>query len=183
MTDILATTGGRLFTEGLAGDAADAGPQILDTVYNEATTGGINSAGMLDFGVACKLGSGINAEGKLCVSPIETTDTTAVVAGITSRLPIVASADPRTNLVGFPSKHSLSVVRIGRRFAVPCEDVLEGEQVLAIAAQNGRLAGLRGGGAGSGRLTCTGAVWDRSNKSGEVGIIKVSDRGTPVTTS
>ena len=90
MSDILATTGGRLFTKGLAGDAADASPQVLDTVYNEATTGGLDSAGLLDFGVACKVGTGTNAAGRKNVSPIETTDTAAVVAG--SRNPDLVSA-------------------------------------------------------------------------------------------
>jgi hypothetical protein len=183
MTDILATTGGRLFTKGLAGDAADAGPQVLDTVYNEATTGGLDSAGLLDFGVACKVGTGTNAAGRLNVSPIETTDLSAVVAGITSRFPVVASANPSDNVVGWPSKHSVSIVRIGRRFAIPCEDVTENDQVLAIASSNGQLAGLTNGGAGSGRLTVTGAVWETTTSAGEVGVIKISDRGTPVTSS
>jgi len=180
MSDILATTGGRLFTKGLAGDAADAGPQILDTVYNEATTGGLDSAGLLDFGVACKVGSGTNAAGRLNVSPIETTDTAAVVAGITSRFPVVKSANPSDNVVGWPSKHSVSIVRIGRRFAIPCENVTENDQVLAIAASNGRLGGNTVDKAGSGRLTVKGAVWETTTASGAVGIIKVSDRGTPV---
>lgn len=183
MTDILATTGERLFTKGLAGDAADAGPQVLDTVYNEATTGGLDDAGMLDFGVACKVGTGTNAAGQKNVSPIETSDTSAVVAGITSRFPVVASANPSDNLVGWPSKHSVSIVRIGRRFAIPCENVTEGDQVLAIAAHNGQLAGLTNGGAGSGRLTVTGATWETTTVAGAVGIIKIADRRTPVTTS
>jgi hypothetical protein len=183
MTDILATTGGRLFTKGLAGDAADAGPQVLDTVYNEAITGGLDSAGLLDFGVACKVGSGTNSAGRLNVSPIETSDTAAVVAGITSRFPVVASASPSDNVVGWPSKHSVSIVRIGRRFAIPCENVTERDQVLAISAYNGRLGGATGGAAASGRLTVTGAVWETTTTAGQVGVIKISDRGTPVLTS
>ena len=183
MSDILATTGGRLFTKGLAGDAADAGPQILDTVYNEAITGGLDSAGLLDFGVACKVGSGTNAAGKLNVSPIETTDTTATVAGITSRFPVVKSANPSDNVVGWPSKHSVSIVRIGRRFAIPCENVTDGDQVIAIAASKGQLGGVTVAPAGSGRLTVKGAVWDTTTASGAVGIIKISDRGTARTSS
>jgi hypothetical protein len=105
------------------------------------------------------------------------------IAGITSRLPRVHSADPSDSLVGWPSKHSLSIVRIGRRFAIPCEDVTAGDQVLAIAAHEGELAGLTNGGAGSGRFTVTGATWETTTSAGEVGIIKVADRRTPVTSS
>jgi hypothetical protein len=168
-----------LFTKGLAGDAADASPQVLDTVYNEATTGGLDSAGLLDFGVACKVGTGTNAAGRKNVSPIETTDTAAVVAGITSRFPVVKSANPSDNVVGWPSKHSASIVRYGRRFAIPCENVTEGDQVFAIAASKGQLGGSTAAGAGSGRLKVTGATWDTTTASGAVGIIKISDRGTP----
>jgi hypothetical protein len=181
MADILATTGGRLFTKGLAGQAADAGPQVLDTVYNEATTGGLDSStGLLDFGVACKVGSGTSAAGRLNVAPIETTDTAATVAGITSRLPNVKSANPSDNVTGWPSKHSVSIVRIGRRFAIPCENVRENDQVFAISASKGQLGGSTVAGAGSGRLIVKGAVWETTTAAGAVGIIKISDRGTPV---
>lgn len=51
--------------------------------------------------------------------------------------------------------------------------------MFAIAASKGQLGGSTAAGAGSGRLKVTGATWDTTTASGAVGIIKISDRGTP----
>lgn len=173
----LSVTGARVKDLGLPGADADEGPQVNDSLYNESTTGGVDSAGGIDFGIAVAQGSGGDAHGKLVSSSSD------AIVGISTRAPQVMSANPASPIVAWPSKHAMSVKRIGRMFAVPCEDVRARDQVLAIVSQGGKLAGSKGGVAGSDRLNVPNAIWETTTSANQVGIVRVYDRETPVLTT
>jgi hypothetical protein len=171
----LSVTGGRLKDLGLAGSDADEGPQVIDSLYNEATTGGIDTLGTIDFGVGVAQGAldnsckPISGNGDICV-------------GISTRLPLM-SGSPPNNIIGWRSQHMVGVKRRGTQYAIPCEDVRARDQVLAIVAQGGQLAGTKGGVAGTGRLLAPGAVWLTTTSAGQVGIIEIEKRIDPVLTT
>lgn len=170
----LGTTGGRLLDLGLPGELATTTECAIDTFINEQTTGGLDSAGMLDFGRAvckatadngCKLISG---------------DSDRVV-GITTRKSFVPA--PASGIIGYASGREVGVLRIGDIFALAAENVREGDQVLALTSGGGTLAGTQGGVAGTGRLVVPGARWKTTTTAGEVGIIEVLGREAAVLTT
>lgn len=174
MSVTLGTTGGRLLNLGLPGEMATTTECAVDTFINESTSGGLDSAGMLDFGVAvckatadngCKLVSG---------------DSDRIV-GITTRKAFVPA--PTSGVIGYASGREVGLLRIGDIFATAAENVTAGDQVLALTASAGTLAGTTGGIAASGRLVVPGARWKTTTASGAVGIIEVIGREAAVLTS
>lgn len=175
MTVDLTTTGGPLLDLGLAGGDADEGPQVNDSLYNEATTGGIDTLGTIDFGVGVAKGTADNG-----IVPISSNSDICV--GISTRLPLM-SGTPPTPVIGWRSNHMVGVKRIGKMYAVPYEAVRAGDVVIAIVAQGGKLGGSKGGVVGTGRLLVKGARWETTTAASAVGIISVIDRVDPVLTT
>lgn len=174
MSVSLATTGGRLLDHGLPGEMATTTECAIDTFINESTSGGLDSAGMLDFGRAvckatadngCKLVSG---------------DSDRIV-GITTRKAFAVANS--SGVLGYASGAEVGILRIGDIFATVAENVTAGDQVLALTAGGGTLAGTTGGIAASGRLIVPGARWKTTTSSGSVGIIEVLGRESAVLTS
>lgn len=175
MTVDLATLGGRQFDLGLPGQDADQGPQVNDSFVNTATTNGIDSAGMIDFGVAVAKGTTDNS-----CKPVDSNSDVCI--GISTRWPIVPGTPP-TPVVGWRSGRACSVKRIGSLFAIPYENVTRDDAVIAIVAQGGKLGGLTGGAIGTGRLLVTGARWATTTTAGQVGRIEVIGREVTNTSS
>ena len=170
----LNTTGGRLLDLGLPGEMASTTECAIDTFINESTSLGLDSAGMIDFGIAvcratadngCKLVSGDSD----------------VIVGITTRKAFVPA--PATGIIGYASGKAVGILRIGDIFATAVEAVRAGDQVLALTASAGGLAGTKGGVAGTGRLVVPGARWKTTTAANAVGIIEVLGRESAVLTS
>jgi hypothetical protein len=161
MLPTLDTPCGALFRDqvGLAGLLDDRETHSTQSFYNAGTTGGVDGMGTIAAGFAVAQGTADNH-----VRPITADDD--VVAGIACWLrehpmPMVP-----------PTRMAL-LARLGPVLAVPCEDVRARDQVVAIVAKGGQLAGTKGGPVGPGRLLVPGAIWRTDGRAGEVGRINV----------
>jgi hypothetical protein len=169
----LATFGGTLFDIGYAGQIANATESSITSLDNETTTGGDDSAGMLDFGIAVARGTKagcckrIAADGDL---PI----------GLTVRHPTMVATS--AGKVGYASSMSVPIAYLGDIYAIAYENVSAGDQVLSVTAQGGKLSGPTSGVAGAGRVAMPGAHWVNAVTAGSVGLVRLTGVNNPKTT-
>lgn len=173
----LTTCGSVAFDRGLPGQWADQTPNYVDSFYNEASSGGLagdGSVGTIDFGVAAAAGTTDHG-----CKPVGSNGDKIV--GITTRLPLMPTT-PSVNTIGWKSHSMVGIAGLGHILAIPCENVRKNDEVLAIVAQGGKLAGTNGGVAGTGRLVVTGARWLDTTTAGQIGVIEIIGREAVVTT-
>lgn len=150
-TPTLATVGGVEFTAGYAGQLADSGPHIIETRVNEAATA-------IDFGVAVTRGVAVGFSPGNC-KVLNTNGQIPVGITVRNAASQIASTDG-LNTVNYPRYDDVPVLKEGTIWALPFEDVVEGDGVVAIPAQNGKLGGTTAGAAnGTSRMAVDGAVW------------------------
>lgn len=171
----LSTAGGALFALGYAGQPASIEECSIFSLNNESTTGGVDSAGMIDFGIAVARGTNdgyckiIAADGDL---PI----------GITVRHPtMVATASG--SYVGYRSSYPVPIMYLGDIYVLAYEDVVAGDQVISVTAQGGKLSGTHSGVVGSGRVLVPNAHWVSAVSAGSVGLVRLTGVNNPRTTS
>jgi hypothetical protein len=147
----LASVGGLEFDSGYAGQIADAGPVIIETRINESATA-------IDFGVAVTRGAAVTS-GVGKVKPLVSSGQVPVGISVKYAADKVATTDGN-NTVNYPQYDDVPVMKEGTIWALPFEDVVEGDGVVAIPAQNGKLGGTTAGAAnGTTRMAVDGAVW------------------------
>jgi hypothetical protein len=176
----LATAGGPLLALGYPGQPADEQECSIMTRINESVTGGTSIAtpGMLDFGIAVARGNPgmckrIAAEADL---PI----------GITVR---DASLRPDgLNNVGYAPTDAVGIMYLGDIYVTAYETVTDGDAVLAIVSQGGKLGGITTGAASADRLVIPGAQWvanlgQTTIAAGTIAKVRLTGTSNPRTTS
>ena len=71
----------------------------------------------------------------------------------------------------------MPLARFGRILVTALENATEGDQVLFITAQGGKLGSTTGGAAGAGRVAVPGARWAETVVAGAVGVIEINMLG------
>lgn len=150
---------------GFTGQVADLSIASIETRINESAT-------PIDFGVAVARGVGVALGKAGNCKPVADGEQ---ILGITVKNPmeLVASADG-LNTINYARYAAVPVMKIGRILALAVEDVREGDAVLAIVAEGGKLASPKGGVAGSGRILVPNAVWETTTVAGKVGRIFIT---------
>jgi hypothetical protein len=165
----LDTYGGAEFAAGLPGNLYGAITPIIRSRRNEgaipATPNTTNDP--IDFGIAIARGTVSDA----CRVVDSNSD---VVIGISLREAIIGPASTDgNNTINFARNANVPFLGgPGGVRVVPCEDVRDGDQVVAVVAQGGRLAGTKGGVIGVGRLEVKGYIWDGACASGVLGKVR-----------
>lgn len=161
----LATVGGVELAPLFAGQIAEAGPSLIESRMNESAT-------PIDFGVAVVRGVAV-AAGLVGNCKPQAADADIIV-GISVRNsgPMVALNDG-TNTVLYRQYQVVPIMKIGSIGAVPFENVVEGDGVIAIVAQAGKLGGTTAGAAGAGRIAVPGAKWLSTTLAGVIGKIRI----------
>lgn len=154
----LSTYGGKLMDIGYAGQPADFNPVDIVTKVNE-------DAVAIDFGVAVARGS---ADGT-CQAQQADAD---VIIGISVRSPIMPADS--AGEIKYLQKAAVPVMKQGYIYAVAFQNVVQGDGVIAVTAQNGKLSGTTAGAAGVGRVAVPGAVWESTTSAGQVGLIRIA---------
>lgn len=172
MANLLGTTGGYLLPLGLPGSAYSSSPRAINTWVNEAVSGGLDSAGTIDFGVAVAKGTADNG----CV-PF--TSSSQRVIGITSRMPLMPATAPG-NIIGYQSNRALGVYRLGDVVVIAAEAVSEGDQVVALTTPytgntigTSNLGSIHTGAASSSRVLLANHRWKTSAAQGGLAVIEV----------
>lgn len=173
-TPSLATAGGSLLAIGYAGQRANAEEDSAFSLVNESTTNGIASDGMIDFGIAVARGTGAG-----CCKIIAADADLPI--GITTRTTNMAAT--AAGNVGYATSYPVSILYLGDIYCTAYEAVNAGDPVLSITAQGGKLAGNRGGLAGSGRVAIPGASWVNAVAAGSVGLVRLTGVNNPRTTT
>lgn len=159
MEDILNNPGGRTLARGYAGNWADTSTHIAVTRKNE-------NAAVIDYGIAVARG----ASGDTC--KVITADGDKV-AGFSVRH-VTAPYNPATGEVAYRQYDTVPVARLGRLLVLATEAATEGDQVLSLTAQGGKLGSTTGGAAGAGRVAVTGARWAETVDAGALGVIEIN---------
>jgi hypothetical protein len=184
MASLLDTVGGYQQLLGLPGSPATGTIAELDTVFNEASSGGIDSAGMVEFGCVVARGtSADNAARPLTAGYLDP-------IGISARLPRTA-APTSTNLIGYPTGIEFGVFRLGDVVVLAAEAATAGDEVVALATPYSPSTGIStnvgsatGGVAnGSTRIKVARHVWKTTTSQGARGIVSVSGRDINPATS
>lgn len=155
----LSTYGGRLRDLGYAGQIVDQNPAVIDTKVND-------QAVAIDFGVAVARSAADNT----CKAPTADADK---IIGISVRHAI-RPADSSNN-VTYAQKDAVPVLREGFVYAVAYQNVVRGDGVISVTAQNGKLSGTTAGAAGAGRVAVPGAVWETTTTAGDIGIVRINN--------
>lgn len=179
MADLLATVGGYSFDLGLPGAPATGviADCPKDTYINMATSGGLDSSGMIEFG--CIVAK--HAAGDRAACPLATGNLRPL--GIAARRPKNA-ATPPTNLTGFATGDEFGVYRAGDIVVLAAENVVENDQVVALAtaytASTGNITNVGGDSAGTAngttRIAVPRHVWKTTTSQGQLGIVSVYGR-------
>jgi hypothetical protein len=185
MASLLDTTGGYSQPIGLPGaEATNVTESSKDTFVNAATTGGVDGNGMIDFGVVAAK----HAQSDNAACPLATGNLRPV--GITSRRPKMA-ATPPNNIIGYATNAELAVYRNGDVFCMAAENVLENDQVVALATAYSPSTGITtnvggdsaGAANGTTRIAVPGHVWKTTTAQGAIGIVAIYRRDiAPATT-
>lgn len=185
MASLLDTVGGYQFSLGLPGAQASNSLAEFDTFFNESSSGGIDSAGALDFGVVAAKGTADNG----CI--LLTTSGTPV--GITSRVRgSLNSATAPSNVIGIKTGQAVGIFRTGDVVCMAAENVKFNDEVVALATAYSPSAGISTnvGGAsggvadGSSRIKVAGHIWQTTTAQGKLGVVSVFSRAiAPATTS
>lgn len=154
----LTTYGGALRDIGYAGQVADTSPATIENRTNSGATS-------IDFGRAVARG----ADDKSCKAPAADGDK---IIGISVRH-VTMVADASGNVV-YKQYASVPIMKEGYIYAIPAENVTEGDAVLSITAGNGTLGGVTGGAAGAGRVAVPNATWETTTTAGKVGKIRLA---------
>jgi hypothetical protein len=152
---------------GYAGGLVDMGePHDIISASNENATA-------LDFGQVCVRGTAVAAGAVKNVKP-QTADGDAI-EGVTMAAPAGLIADS-SNTINYARYATLPVLKKGRIYVVPCENVVAGTNALVITAGTGsKIASTTGGAAGAGRIAFPGgAVWETTTSSGALGILNLN---------
>ena len=173
-TPSLATAGGALLDIGYAGQPADLEECSTFTLSNESTTGGLESAGTIDFGIAVARG-----DTAACCKIISSDAHLPI--GITVRHPVMVNAAAGT--LGYRTSQPVPIMYQGDIYAKAYETVAAGDQVISVTAQGGKLSGTAAGLVGSGRVLLPGAHWVNAVTAGSVGLIRLIGVNNPNTTS
>jgi hypothetical protein len=175
MSVTLATAGGSTFDIGYAGQMANPEECSIFSLDNESTSNGIDSAGMIDFGIAVARGSNAGC------CKIITADAHLPI-GITVRHPTMVAAYS-TNYVGYRPSQPVPIAYLGDIYATAYEAVDAGDQVISVTAQGGKLSGPKAGIVGSGRVLVPNAHWVNAVAQGKVGLIRLTGVNNPKTTT
>lgn len=154
----LSTYGGALLEEGYVGQVVDLNTARLISRTND-------TAVAIDFGDVVVRSAGADTCKKIAAD-------TDKVLGFAVRHPVmVSTAVPgATPVVNYPRYESVPILENGRIFATPTENVTQGDPVYVVAA-TGALTKT----SGAGSAAVPGAVWDRTNTSGALSIIKINN--------
>lgn len=175
MASLLDTTQGYELGLGLPGAEATGSLSEKDTVVNEASSGGVDGNGLIDFGVAVAKGTADNG-----VVPLSATDGSQVVAGISSRFASMSATAP-ANIIGHKTGKEFGLYRTGDVVAIAAEDVRAGDEVIALPTAitvatgvTANLGGAKGGAAnGTTRLGMRGHKWKTTTARGKKGVVSV----------
>jgi hypothetical protein len=80
--------------------------------------------------------------------------------------------DPSSNQVSYALNETVAVAKMGSMFVTAVEATIEGDQVLALTAQAGRLGSITGGAAAAGRVVIPGARWAETSAAGSLSRIE-----------
>lgn len=184
MASLLDTVGGYSLAIGLPGNPGTGSLPNLDTFINEASSGGLDSAGMIDFGNVVAKGTNDNGVQILGGSYL-------VPRGICNRRQ-VRGADVSTKLVGFKTGDAMGVYSLGIVICMAAENVKENDEVVGLTTAyspstgvSTNVGGASGGVAdGSTRIKVARHVWRTTTSKGQLGLVEVYGRDiAPATTS
>lgn len=161
----LATIGGTDLAPGYAGMIAEAGPQLIESRMNESATA-------IDFGIAVVRGAAVAAGATGTCKPQAADADIIVGISVRNAGPMIASTDG-LNTIAYARYQAVPVMRIGSIFATAFENVVEGDGVIAVVAQGGKLSGTTAGAAGAGRIAVVGAKWLTTTLAGALGKIRI----------
>lgn len=169
-TPTLATYGGIDLSPGFPGQVAESGSNIIRSFLNESAT-------TIDFGVAVCRGTA-TAAGQTDKCKPQGADADVIIGvSVRNAAPLVASADGN-NTINYVRYSAVAVMTFGVIFAVPFENVVEGDAVLAVTAQAGKLSGVSAGVAGTGRIAVPGAIWLDTALAGTIGRVRINNSTT-----
>jgi len=171
----LATFGGTTFDLGYAGQIANQEECSIFSLTNGSTTGGDDSAGMLDFGIAVAR----HATAGYCKRIAADAD---LPIGITVRHVTMPTA-PSTGAIGYRATEEVAIMYLGDVYCIAYENVTAGDSVLSVTAQGGKLSGPTSGVAGSGRVAIPNAHWVTTTTAGSVGLVRLTGVSNPKTTT
>jgi hypothetical protein len=156
----LATPGGLLKAAGFEGQLATLDHPVTISRKNEAATA-------IAFGRAVARGSSGDCK-------VQAGDSDVIIGISVRDMAAVPASTDGNNTTTIAQNDYVTILRDGFIFAVAAEAVRDGDQVISLTSGGGTLAGTKGGAAGAGRLTVTGAIWQGAVALGEVGIIRIS---------
>jgi hypothetical protein len=178
---MLGSAGGPLLALGYPGQIATDEECSIMTRINETVTGGTSTAtpGMLDFGIA--VARGTNAG--MCKRIAAQAD---LPIGITVR---DASVGPDgNNNIGYWPTFAVGIMYLGDIYVTAYETVTDGDTVMAIVSQGGKLGGVTTGAASADRLVIPGAQWvanlgQTTIAAGTIAKVRLTGTSNPRTTS
>lgn len=178
---MLGSAGGTLLALGYPGQIANDEECSIMTRMNETVTGGTSTAtpGMLDFGIAVARGTGAG----MCKRIAATAD---LPIGITVR-DVSIGPDGNQN-IGYWPTFAVGIMYLGDIYVTAYELVNDGDTVMAIVSQGGKLGGLTSGAASSDRLVIPGAQWIAEDgqttiAAGTIGRVRLTGVNNPRTVS
>lgn len=175
-TPTLTTAGGARFEIGYAGQPATSEEWSSFSLDNESTTGGLDSAGLMDFGIAVARGDNAG-----CCKIISADADLPIGISVRSMADQVGAHS--TGYVGYKPTKSVPIMYLGAIYAVAYETVKAGNQVISVTAQGGALSGAAAGAVGSGRVLVPNAYWVNDVTAGSVGLIRLTGVCNPNTTT
>jgi hypothetical protein len=170
----LATFGGTTLSLGYAGQIANQEECSIFSLTNGSTTGGDDSAGMLDFGLAVAR----HATAGYCKRIAADAD---LPIGITVRHPTMVTS--AAGAVGYRATDEVAIMYLGDIYCIAYENVTAGDSVLSVTAQGGKLSGPTSGVAGSGRVAIPNAHWVTTTSAGQIGLVRLTGVSNPKTTT
>jgi hypothetical protein len=175
-TPTLATAGGARLELGYSGQPATTNEWSAFSLDNESTSGGLDSAGMIDFGIAVARGDIVG-----CCKIISSDAHLPI--GITMRHMADQVSAATTHYVGYKPTKPVPIMFIGDIYVKVCEAVTAGDQIISVTAEGGKLAGTTGGVVGSGRVLVPGGHWVTSAASGGIALARLTGVSNPRTTT
>ena len=161
----LATVGGRLLSEGYAGDLVDtrdASASRVLTYHNESATA-------IDFGLAVAISAVAGAANDRMCKPVGAD--ADVIIGISVRnVAKVANSD---GTVTANQYDEVSVLLNGDIRVLAYENVVRGDGAISVSAQGGKISGTTAGAAGTGRVAVPNAKWLTTTSAGSIGIVRI----------
>jgi hypothetical protein len=138
-----------------------------DSLINE-------NASAIDFGVAVTRGAAVSPGQTGLCKPLATNGDIPI--GITKRITTQTASTDGNNTVNYPQRQAVPVMKQGIIWAVPFENVVSGDGVIALPAQNGKLSGTTAGAAnGTSRMAFSGAVWLETALAGVPARIRIGN--------